>query len=138
MNDGSTFCADCGVEQDDDTVLTPVVVERAITKALRDLRHGVGEIRAARERANEAKREFTVFQAKERKRIRARFREEGRSKYLEKEVDEELTVTDEWKDAAVAHDLVMSALDDARDFQKMLENRLDGLRTLSSSLRSQT
>lgn len=132
------WCADCGVEQDDSVILTPVMVERAITKTLRDLRNGVAEIRAAREAAAEAKRDFTVYQAKARKKIRADFREQGRTKYLEKEVEEELTSTDEWKNAAVAHDLTVDALQDASDFQKMLTSRLDGLRTLSSSLRSQT
>lgn len=136
MTADPAFCADCGVEQEGYT-LTPVDVERAITKTLRDLRLGVTVIAEARDEADAAEVEFARWHAKAKVSARGQFIEAGRSRFSAAEVDDAVALTDDYKDEALRVALAKSGLERAKAYQRMLENRLDGLRTLSSSLRSQ-
>lgn len=136
MSAASSDPFDCGVEPDG-YVPTPLDVERAIAKTLRDQRLSVSVVSAARDEADEAEVEYDRWLARKRIDTRYRFIEEGRGRFTKDEVEDAIKVSDDYKDEAMKLAAAKSALDTARLYDRRLESRLDGLRTLSSSLRSQ-
>ena len=128
---------DVGVTTDG-YVPTPLDVEKAIAKTLRDLRHSVTVVSEARDDADAAEVEYDRWLSRKRIETRARFIEDGRARFTKDEVEDAIRVADDYKDEAMKLAVKKSKLDTARLYDRRLEGRLDGLRTLSSSLRSQT